>query len=234
MIHETTSNGSGPEQDSYRRMARNFYLSIPLYLLVPIAFWRVFQAFAITMNWSDFGLGALGWIIALMLRGPVGLVVKNAPKKRAGLVVAASSGPLEEGVRVLMLLLLGLSSSSVLSFGQGWAAVEVLYAIVNGALLTTILQRNDEKAIQVKQILETQGTFQQNPWYGVLERVFASAFHIGSTLILAFNPWLVFVMMLVHTGMNLIAMHLAKKSLPLTETFVAVVGSITIAVGLVL
>jgi ABC-type siderophore export system fused ATPase/permease subunit len=56
---------------------------IPLYILVPIAFWMVFHYSGIVMNWQAFSLGALGWVIALFLRGPLSAIVMKMPKEKA-------------------------------------------------------------------------------------------------------------------------------------------------------
>lgn len=218
--------------DTYRRAARRFYASIPLYLAVPVAFWLVLQAFGAPMQWAAFGLGATGWTIALFLRGPLSVLVKKMPKQRATTIVAAASGPFEEGVRVAVLLSTALSYPWAISLGQGWAAVEVVFTLINGVVLSLLLQRTDEKAMQVKEILQAQGSVNLSPLWGVAERVAASAFHIGATLIIASNPWLVVLMMPVHTGFNLSAMHLVKKSIPVAEAFMGIVGVIAMVLGL--
>jgi hypothetical protein len=216
----------------YKNAARRFYLTIPLYFAVPVAYWIAFEYAGTAMQWAAFGLGAAGWMIALMLRGPVAALVRKLPRERAATLVGAASGPLEEGVRFLLLAATGTAFPWAASLGQGWAAVEVLFTVVNGIVLMAMLQRTDEKAMQVRAALEAQGHRNQSPLWGVVERIFASAFHIGSTLLIAKYLWLVVVMMPVHTALNLVAVRLARKSAILTETFVAFAGLSVLLAGL--
>ncbi|KPV57032.1 hypothetical protein QJ48_24360 [Paenibacillus sp. A3] len=227
---QTTSNE--PTDAFYDRIRRRFYMAIPLYLAVPAAFWLAFRYAGFPADWAAFGIGAAGWWAALLLRGPIALLVRKQPKERAGLLVAAASGPLEEGVRLLALWITGFSLNSALSLGQGWAAIEVVFAVVNGIVLASIIKRTDEKAMQAKAFLESTGQMNSSPLWGVLERLFASMFHIGSTLLIAHMPWLLLLMIPAHTGFNLVSVRLAKRSLPLTELFVAAVGIVTITAGL--
>lgn len=218
--------------DAYDRIRRRFYTAIPLYLAVPAAFWLAFLYAGFPADWAAFGIGAAGWWAALMLRGPIALLVRKQPKERAALLVGAASGPLEEGVRLLALWFTGFSLDSALSLGQGWAAIEVVFAVVNGIVLTSVIKRTDEKAMQAKAFLESTGQMHSSPLWGVVERLFASMFHIGSTLLIAHMPWLLLLMIPAHTGLNLVSVRLAKRSLPLTELFVAAVGIITLTAGL--
>jgi hypothetical protein len=225
-----------PVQDGppvlYKRIARKFYLAIPLYLAVPIGYWLAFWYAGVPMNWTAFGIGAACWLIALMLRGPIALLAMKLPKERATNLVVSASGPLEEGVRVLALAFTGTSFHWAASLGQGWAAVEVLFTVINGVILVSMIQRTDEKARQVKEVLEATGNLNHSPLWGVMERIFASAFQIGSTLLIAWNPWIFIVMMPGHTVFNLVAVRLGKKSPIRAETFVAFVGLIVFLAGL--
>ncbi len=225
----TTSN---EPTDNYELIGRRFYTAIPIYLAVPAAFWLAFRYAGLPADWAAFGIGAAGWWAALLLRGPIALLVRKQPKERAGLLVAAASGPLEEGVRLLALWITGFSLNSALSLGQGWAAIEVVFAVVNGIVLASIIKRTDEKAMQAKAFLEATGQMNSSPLWGVLERLFASMFHIGSTLLIAHMPWLLLLMIPAHTAFNLVSVRLAKRSLPLTELFVAAVGIVTLTAGL--
>ena len=212
------------EMPQYQRVVKSFYFSVPLYLLVPVLFWWGFLFFGLpTQGWL-LALGAFGWFVALMLRGPIALLVKNLPRARATNLIASASGPLEEGVRFLLVLVWGSSLTSALSLGQGWAAIEVLFAVINGLVLVIMLKRTDEKALQVKVALQATGNLNQSPLWGVFERIFASMFHIGSTLLLAKSLWFVLIMIPLHTGLNLSVMHLMKRSVLQTELFIAGVG----------
>lgn len=216
------------------RIVRNAYLSIPLYLLVPVVMWGVFRGFEIETNWAAVGIGVLGWMVALALRIPIMLPIKKWPIDRVTNLMASISGPLEEGIRWLALLWIGASFHMALSLGQGWAAIEVINTI--GALVAraNLLTRNDEKAMEAKKILDQQlsGIQSNNPMWGIVERIFASGFHIGSTLVIAFNPWLVILMMPVHSLFNYTVVHAVKKSLRLFVVSVVGFGGIVFTVGL--
>ncbi|MCK9906063.1 hypothetical protein MXD63_39495, partial [Frankia sp. Cpl3] len=149
-------------------------------------------------DWKAYGFGAFGWLIALMLRGPISLLVKKLPQQKAKLLIIASSGPLEEGIRYIVIALTGASFSNALSIGQGWAAIEVVFAVINGLVLASVLRRTDEKAEQVKELLLANGNQPANSLWGVWERLFASAFHIGATLLIAVHPLLLIVLLPLH------------------------------------
>ncbi len=220
-------------QQLFERAIRRSKRFLPLYVLVPVAFWLAFQASGTDMRWDAFGWGALGWTIALFLRGPVSALVMKLPQKKAQTIVVGSSGVLEESVRLVLLALTSASYSWSLSVGQGWAAVEVLFTIINVLVIYSLSGRTDDKAVQAKEMLRLQGNLDGNPLWGIVERIFASAFHIGSTLLLAFNPWLVLLLVPVHSLMNLAAVQLAKRSVALTEAAVAVIGTAVLVAGIV-
>lgn len=225
-VQETTDPFAGVSQRALK--------FLPLYLLVPILYWIIFKTMGYELNWTGFGLGALGWTVALFLRGPLSLLVQKWPVERAKNVIVSSSGVLEEGVRLILLVLTSVSFSWAQSVGQGWAAIEVLFVIVNVIMITVLIKRTDEKAMQAKEMLQTQGHIQASPLWGILERIWASAFHIGATLVIAHNAWLVLLMIPLHSGLNLIAVRMAKGSIFRTNILVAGVGLITLAIGLLL
>jgi len=49
------------------------------------------------------------------------------------------------------------SFSWAISLGQGWAAVEVSFTIVNGIVLISLSNKTDEKAMQAKEMIKAQG-----------------------------------------------------------------------------
>lgn len=233
-MNQQVQNENEVTSDFYRKEARMFYFSIPFYFVVPLLIWLFSQRLGAEFIWIAFGLGALGWIVALMLRGPISLLVQNLPKKSAIFIVGLSSGPLEEGVRLVLLLLTSTSFSWALSIGQGWAAIEVLYTIINGFILVKVFQKNDEKSLELKKILESQGTSRFGPVWGLSERLFASLFHIGATLIIAHSPSLTIYILLVHSTFNLGAVWLSKRSMLFAQLFISIVGLLVLAVGLML
>ena len=112
------------------------------------------------ISWLAVGIGALGWIVALALRTPIIVVARRAPKDREwpkNLVVLAS-GPCEEIVRLVALLIFGRSSSpSRCRWAFGWASIEVIYAVVQAVAMAQLMGRTDEKALQARAMLAAQG-----------------------------------------------------------------------------
>jgi hypothetical protein len=122
--------------------------------------------------------------------------------ERAQRWVVASSGPLEESVRLAVLLLVGRDLGTALWIGLGWAAIEVLYAIANGFAIEALARRTDPEAERVRALLPPAALSASGPWWGVVERVWATAIHLGFTLILAAVPALVVVTAALHSAIN--------------------------------
>lgn len=222
------------DQDQFAGIPQKVLRAMPFYILVPVLFWGAFHMSGYGLDWLGFGLGALGWFIAFFLRGPLSLVVQKWPKDRAQKVIIGSSGVLEEGVRLILLAVTAASFTWAQSVGQGWAAVEVLFTIVNVIVILSLIQRTDEKAMQAKGMLLAQGNIQSSPLWGVLERIWASAYHIGATLLIAHSPWLVLLLIPMHSGLNFAALHAAKRSMLRANMIIAVTGLIALAGGLLL
>jgi hypothetical protein len=219
-------------QEQFEKAMNKAKYFLPIYILVPFAFWIAFHYSGIVMDWRAFGLGALGWVIALFLRGPLSAIVMKMPKEKAQTIVVGSSGVFEECVRLVMLLLTGMTFSWSLSLGQGWAAVEVLFVIINVTVMISLAKRTDEKAMQAKEMLAIQGNLSSSPMWGIFERIFASAFHIGCTLIVAKYPLTVVLLIPLHSSVNLMAVKLVKKSVVTVELIIAGVGAIALLIGL--
>jgi len=226
------ADNSNESQQQYEQVMNRAKYFLPLYLLVPVMFWLVFHYSGTAMEWKAFGLGALGWVIAFFLRGPLSAIVMKMPKEKATTIIVASSGVFEECVRIAVLLLTSLTFSWSLSVGQGWAAIEVLFVIINLIVMISLSTRTDEKAIQAKEMLQMQGNMNAHPVWGVIERIFASAFHIGCTLLVAKYPWLVVLLIPLHSFVNLSAIKLSKQSMVQTELLIAIFGIITLTVGI--
>ncbi|KRE45491.1 YhfC family intramembrane metalloprotease [Paenibacillus sp. Soil522] len=222
------------QQDLLEGIYKRAIKFLPLYALVPVLYGVVFWAAGQGMDWKAFALGALGWVIALFLRGPVSLLAKKLPVNKAQGMMVASSGVLEESVRLALVALFSGAFTWAHSFGQGWAAVEVVFVIINVIVIGSLIKRTDEKAMQAKEFLQAQGTLNASPLWGVLERIWASAIHIGCTLIVVQQPWAVLLLIPLHSGINWFAVKLATKSVGISSLFIAVFGILSLMTGIML
>ncbi|WP_159882182.1 hypothetical protein [Paenibacillus puerhi] len=213
--------------DRNARLARKL---LPVYLLVPILYAIVFTWAGAAMQWSAFALGAGGWVVAYLLRGPIALLAMKKPGP-GKLVMISASGPLEEGVRYALLVLTSMQFGWAASLGQGWAAIEVLFAMLQTVAISSLSGRTDEKSMQAKAMLEAQGTATAHPIWGVVERISASGFHIGATLCVAAVPWMVWLLIPLHTGFNLAVVQLAKRSIVRAEAMAAIIGLAVLVIG---
>lgn len=213
---------------------RNFVIGVPLVLLVAAGYLYAFTLLDVTPQWGAVGVGALGWVLALGLRGPVAALTRNLPQAKATIWMVSASGPAEELIRLAVLFLLGRTFPTALSIGFGWGAVEILFGIVNGLVALTILQKDDEKSREARELLARQGTLQNfglNPLWGMWERIFATGIHVGFTLVLAAFPWAVVALIPLHSLVNLSSIWFRGK-LWVTELVVTVAGTVAMVLGL--
>lgn len=218
-------------------MRRSLLLSIPLVLAVPIAYgaafvWQGHDPMPIPLL-----AGAGGWLLAFVLRAPIGLLgmrLAGSPE-RAQRWVVASSGPLEEATRLAVLLLVGRDLGTALWIGLGWASIEVLYGIANGLALAALAERTDPEADRARAMLPPGMLTTSGPLWGVVERAWASALHIGLTLILAAVPIAVLLTAPFHSLINVGALWLlARRGMLAVSLAGIVVGGATLAVGFLL
>jgi hypothetical protein len=192
---------------------RVLLLVLPFALAVPIAYGLAFALAGYPLDLGPLLVGALGWALALVLRAPVGLagLKITGSQDRAQQWVVASSGPLEESVRLAALLLVGRDLSTALWLGLGWAGIEVGYAIANGFAMAALAARTDPEAERARAMLPPSAFAASAPWWGVVERVWASALHIGFTLMLAAAPLLWLVTVPLHTLTNVAFVRLSQR-----------------------
>lgn len=231
---ETAMTDQGAETLRYEALRRNTMLATPLALLVPVGFAVVLSWLGADLEWSTLGFGALGWVGALMLRAPLAAILSQTLRDddRVKNIIVGSSGPLEEGVRLLLLILVGRSFSEAAAIGIGWAAVEVLYTTVTGFLTLSLMRRTDPEAMQARQMLEAQGMIRETgPWLGVVERIGATALHIGFTFIVAWNLWAAIVTAVVHSVTNLSLIRTFRKNPVATELALLVGGLALFSIG---
>jgi hypothetical protein len=235
-MQSSVSANSGGEL-RYKALRRNTLIATPVTLLVPVAFALVLAWLGAELSWSKIGIGALGWVGALMLRGPLAAILSQTvqDEDRVKNIIVTSSGPIEEGVRVVLLLLAGRSFSDAAAIGLGWAAIEVLYTVVTSFLTLSLLQRTDPEAMQARQILEAQGMIRETgPWLGIIERIGATALHIGFTLIVAWNLVAAVATAIVHSTGNMALIRTFKKNPIATELGLLGVGTAAFALGVAL
>src|SRR5690606_13546745 len=218
-------------------MRSSIALAAPFLLLVPVAFGVAFVAGGHDPIPTALGAGAAGWLLALVLRGPVGLIAMRSTEdqERAQTVVAASSGPLEELVRLGAVTVVGRDLGTAWWLGLGWAAIEVLYSIVNGFAMAALAERDDPEAERAKALMPPVAFSRTAPWWGIVERSWASALHIGFTLVVAAAPLAVVVTAPLHSGINLGFLQLLRSwSIGAVSAAGIVVASVVTTVGFLL
>lgn len=210
--------------------ARNVALATPLTLLTLAPFIYVVSATGLSLNFKLIALGALGWWVALLLRLPVMLLAKKLPQEKGRTLVTLISGPAEEVVRLVLLLILGLTFKNAYLVGLGWAGIEVVYSLVQGFGMAVLRQKTDAKAMEAKAMLQSMGMDAalkpSAPFWGVLERVGANALHIGLSLLLVISPFMAFVTVPLHSAVNYLFTKGMKRSLALTEITFAIFGAL--------
>lgn len=221
----------------YETLRRNTLIATPVTLLVPVGFAVVLTALGAELAWSTLVFGALGWFGALMLRGPLAAVLSQTMRdeERVKTIIMASSGPFEEGVRVLLLIAVGRSFSDAAAIGIGWAAIEVIYTSITGFLTLSLVRRTDPEAMQARQMLEAQGMIRETgPWLGIVERIGATALHIGFTFIVAWNLWAAIGTAIVHSATNISLVRAFRKNPLATELALLAGGLALFAIGIAL
>ncbi len=207
-------------------------------LAVPVVLGLIIAGLGFELEPIALAAGAVGWIVALVLRAPVaiGALRSTGDRTRAQPIITGASGPLEELVRLGVLLLVGRELDTALSIGLGWAAIEVVYSLVNGIALLTLIGRDDPEAEQARAMLPMREVLEPSGvWWGIVERVWASALHIGFTAIVARAPLLVLGTIVVHSAVNLTLLRAGERlSLPRLQLLGAIVASVVVAVAVVL
>jgi hypothetical protein len=223
--------------DVRQRLHSRMPFALPVIALVPVAIAGVLATTLAPVRAGAAALGAAGWLAAMALRAPAGVFVSRMPKQDAPTFMALISGPAEELVRLLLVVFAVHGFASVLWAGFGWGTIEVVYTLVTALVVRRLLLDTSAKAVQARRLLVSIGWLQYVqslvPVLGAVERAGVSLLHIGFTLLLGWNPWLVLVTMPAHTATNLTAVRLMKqRSVILMETIVVVVGAVAFALGL--
>lgn len=221
----------------YATLRRNTLIASPIALLVPVAFAVVLVWLGADLAWSTLGFGALGWVGALFLRGPLAAILSQTMKddERVKTLIVGSSGPIEEGVRLVLLLWIGRSFSDAAAIGIGWAAVEVVYTVVTGFITLSLMRRTDPEAMEARKLLEAQGMIRETgPWLGIVERIGATALHIGFTFIVAWRPVAAIGTAILHSATNMTLIRTFRERPVATELALLAGGLAVFAIGIAL
>jgi hypothetical protein len=180
-------------------------------------------------------LGAAGWLAALVLRQPVAILASRLTSQaNAARIVGWSSGPAEEIVRLALVLLALRTFHDAVWAGYGWATIEILVVAVNTLAVASLMTKNDPRSQQAREILEAQGTLNEHhPLWGLLERLGASALHLGFTFLLFVQPWLVLLTIPAHSLTNVLVVRIAKRNAAKAQTVLTIVALTVLTVGLV-
>jgi len=224
-----------------QRLHRQIPVAVPAIAVVPVLLGLLLAATLTPVRAGAAGLGAAGWLVALALRSPVAIAASRVPRlKRAQAMatfMASISGPAEETVRLLMVLFLVKGFDDLLWAGFGWATIEVVYTLVTAIAIRRLLLDPREQAAEARRVLVSLGFLQyvKNlvPVVGAVERATVSLLHIGFTLLLGWNPWLVFATIPTHSAVNVSAMGLMRRrAVIVMESGLAVVGAAVFTLGL--
>ena len=111
--------------------------------------------------------------------------------------------------------------------------IVVAYVMVTALILANLLPKNDPKSMEAKEFLRDQGMMQNNgPAWGVVERFSAAGIHIGFTLLLFAQPWLVLVTIGLHSLTNMLVVRYTKQSIARTQLALLAVASVVLIAGL--
>ena len=136
-------------------------------------------------------------------------------------------------MRLVVVLIASRDFATAYAIGAGWAAIEAVYGIQVGFVRLTLLRRDDPRALEARQELAKMGLDREiAPAWGIVERLFAGAAHIGFTLLVASWPLLVIALIPIHAAVNMGVMALLPRGIARTETLVAVSGSVLFFGGL--
>jgi len=219
---------------------RNILFASPFYFLSIVPYLKLAKALDIEINLSYALLGALGWWLALLLRLPFILYAKSKmlDNKHSNKLIVSVSGPAEESIRLIILLIIGVVTRNAYSVGLGWGGIEIIYGLIHITGIGVLQQKNDPKAQEAKALLKQMGldkSFDPNtPYWGAVERVSANAIHIGFSLILVFTPFMIIVTAPLHSFLNFNVLRMNKKSIRNSQITFFLISMITLSISILL
>lgn len=215
-------------------MLKTFVLPIP-YLLVVLGFIWLAGLWHITLSGAALFSGALGWLAAYFLRIPVSILLTKSSitLEHIDFLAVASSGFLEESIRLFIILIIGRDLNSCYSIGLGWGGAEIAYTVVASYAINQIMQRDDEESVKQQIALKEAGMI--HPWgdfLGVIERIFATAFHVGSTLLIGKWLWSTGINTILHSCLNIFVDKIASSKPITAQITIAVFGGLFFITGI--
>ncbi|HEU4649462.1 MAG TPA: hypothetical protein VFS33_10415, partial [Gemmatimonadales bacterium] len=94
------------------------------------------------------------------------------------------------------------------------------------------LPRDDERARTARHQIERLGLpLDASPAWSILERISATALHVGFTLLVARSPYWVLVTIPLHSAVNLLVSRHVRR-LVLMESMLGAVAAVVLAAGL--
>lgn len=219
---------------------RNILWASPLYLLVPLPFYIIAHYLKIDIDYKLILLGALGWWLALIIRIPLIVFIKkrNIDLKTSSRLTIGMSGPAEETVRLIILIQVGFSISNAYSLGLGWAMIEIIYGLIQIIGLGVLERKTDAKALEAKAFMKQMGmdkTLESSiPYWGVLERVSATAIHIGFSLLLTFSPLFILISTPLHSLVNFYVVKMNKISISKSQLGLFTIGLILMVLAYII
>ncbi len=215
---------------------KSLIVALPFTILTIVPFLLIARKLDIPLDLKLILLGAAGWWLALLLRLPVMLLAGKPPQEKSRTCIILSSGPLEEATRLIILVVIGLTIENGYMIGIGWAAIEIIYALVQGAGMGVLASKTDKKSMEAKKLIKSMGmdkTMQPNaPYWGIVERLSANALHLAFSMMLVISPYLFVLSAPLHSYLNLSMTKIMKTSLAKAELIFLVISLILFILSL--
>jgi hypothetical protein len=164
---------------------------------------------------EGFGIGAMGWSIALALRIPLAapFAAWFTTTERRRWWSIAMSGLCEEPVRALAVHHAQAQLAAVLSIGVGWAAVELLHIVISAQLDLAFARRGSLGGERLRKLLDqAHGRGSDAVLWGGIARASAICYHVAAGVWLARSIAMLPAVVVLHCGFNAGVSALSRKS----------------------